>query len=76
MVKKVFDLLSTGCPFNFNDFRTKKGAVVQTLLAQIDVVIHLKELNNCKFIRKKVFFRASYSPGLTMLRQGYSVIFI
>ena len=38
--EKIFDLLSTGCPFNFNNFKTKKGAVAQTLLAQIDVIIH------------------------------------
>ena len=25
--ERIFDLLSTGCPFNFNNFKTKKGAV-------------------------------------------------
>ena len=56
---KVFDLLSTGCPFNFNTFRTKKGAVVQTLLTQVDVVIHHKELNNIN-----LFVRRSFSQHL------------
>ena len=26
--EKIFDLLSNGCPFNFNEFKTKKGSVV------------------------------------------------
>ena len=57
--KKVFDLLSTGSPFNFNDFRTKKGAVTQTLLAQIDIIIHNKEPNNIN-----LFVRRSFSEHL------------
>jgi sarcosine oxidase subunit gamma len=57
--KKVFELLSTGCPFNFNDFRKKKGAVAQTLLLQIDIIIHHKELNNVN-----LFVRRSFSEHL------------
>ena len=57
--EKVFDLLSTGCPFNFNKFKTKKGAVAQTLLAQVDVIIHHKELNNIN-----LFVRRSFSEHL------------
>ena len=57
--KKVFELLSTGCPFNFNDFRSKKGAVAQTLLLQIDIIIHHKELNNVN-----LFVRRSFSEHL------------
>ncbi|MDC0401043.1 sarcosine oxidase subunit gamma [Candidatus Pelagibacter sp.] len=56
---KVFDLLSTGCPFNFNDFKVKKGAVTQTLLAQIDVIILNKETNNID-----LFVRRSFSEHL------------
>jgi sarcosine oxidase subunit gamma len=56
---KVFDLLSTGCPFNFNDFKVKKGAVTQTLLAQIDVIILNKEINNVD-----LFVRRSFSEHL------------
>ena len=56
---KVFDLLSTGCPFNFNDFRNKKGAVAQTLITQIDVIIHHKEVNNVN-----LFVRRSFSEHL------------
>ena len=57
--EKIFDLLSTGCPFNFNEFKTKKGAVAQTLLLQIDVIIHLKEINTVN-----LFVRRSFSEHL------------
>ena len=57
--EKIFDLLSTGCPFNFNNFKMKKGAVTQTLLAQIDVIILNKEINNVN-----LFVRRSFSEHL------------
>ena len=56
---KVFDLLSTGCPFDFRDFKNKKGAVEQTLLAQVDILIYQKELNNLN-----LFVRRSFSEHL------------
>ena len=57
--EKIFDLLSTGCPFNFNEFKKKNGAVTQTLLLQIDVIIHLKEINTVN-----LFVRRSFSEHL------------
>ena len=57
--EKIFDLLSAGCPFNFNEFKTKKGAAIQTLLLQIDVIIHLKEINTVN-----LFVRRSFSEHL------------
>ena len=57
--EKIFDLLSTGCPFDFNKFKTKKGAVTQTLLAQIDVIIYFKEINSVS-----LFVRRSFSEHL------------
>ena len=57
--EKIFDLLSTGCPFNFNNFKSKKGAVTQTLLAQIDVIILNKGVNNIY-----LFVRSSFSEHL------------
>jgi len=53
--EKVFDLLSTGCPFNFNKFKEKKGAVAQTVMLQIDVIIHLKEINTVNLFVKRSF---------------------
>ena len=57
--EKIFDLLSTGCPFDFNNFKSKKGACVQTLLAQIDVIIHHNEINSVN-----LFVRRSFSEHL------------
>mgnify|MGYP005658345081 FL=1 len=57
--EKIFDLLSTGCPFDFSDFMSKKGSVTQTLLAQIDVIIHHKEPNSIN-----LFVRRSFSEHL------------
>ena len=56
---KVFDLFATGSPFNFNDFRNKKGSVIQTILAHIDVIIHHKEINEVN-----IFVRRSFSEHL------------
>ena len=57
--EKIFDLLSTGCPFNFDNFKKKKGSVTQTLLTQIDVIILNKEINNIN-----LFVRRSFSEHL------------
>ena len=57
--ERIFDLLNTGCPFDFNDFKKKKGAVTQTLIINIDVIIHLKEINTVN-----LFVRRSFSEHL------------
>ena len=57
--EKIFDLLSTGCPFDFSDFRLKVGSVTQTLLTHIDVIIHHKEANSVN-----LFVRRSFSEHL------------
>ena len=56
---KIFDLFETGSPFNFNDFRKKKGSVTQTILAKIDVIIHNKNENEVN-----LFVRRSFSQHL------------
>ena len=56
---KIYDLFQTGSPFNFNEFQNKKGAVTQTILLKIDVIIHnqdQKEVN--------LFVRRSFSQHL------------
>jgi sarcosine oxidase subunit gamma len=53
--EKIFDLLSAGCPFNFSEFKDKKINVVQTLLLQIDVIIHLTEINTVNLFVKRSF---------------------
>ena len=57
--EKIFDLLCTGSPFNFNDFRSIKGSSTQTLLAQIDVIIHHNQINSVN-----LFVRRSFSEHL------------
>ena len=56
---KIFDLFETGSPFNFNDFKNKSGAVTQTILAKIDVIIHNQNQNEVN-----LFVRRSFSQHL------------
>ena len=53
--KRIFDLLSTGCPYDFTNFRLKVGSVTQTLLNQIDVIIHHKEINSINLLVRRSF---------------------
>ena len=52
---KVFDSFATGSPFNFNEFKNKKGSVVQTILSHIDVIIHLTEINDVNLLVRRSF---------------------
>ena len=56
---KVFDLLSSGSPFNFRKFKNNKNHVTQTLVNHVDVTIHHKELNEIN-----LFVRRSFSEHL------------
>jgi len=56
---KVFELLSSGCPFNFNNFKNSIGATTQTLLNHVDVIIHNKNINDLN-----LFVRRSFSNHL------------
>jgi len=40
--KNIFEIFSSGSPFNFNNFKDKKGSSVQTVLNHIDVIVHNK----------------------------------
>ena len=57
--KKIFELLSSGCPLNFNEFKAKKGSTAQTILNHIDVIIHHKSSDNVN-----LFVRRSFSEHL------------
>ena len=57
--KKIFELLSLGCPLNFNEFKEKKGSTAQTIFNHIDVIIHHKNSNNVN-----LFVRRSFSEHL------------
>ena len=57
--EKVYELLSTSCPFDFNNFKYNKGSVVQTVFNHIDVIIHHKDENYIN-----LFVRRSFSEHL------------
>ncbi len=56
---KIYKLFQTGSPFNFNDFQNKKGAVIQTILSKIDIIIHNQDKNMVN-----LFVRRSFSQHL------------
>ena len=56
---KIYELFSSGSPFNFNEFKDKKGSTTQTLLNNIDVIIHNKGENLVN-----LFVRRSFSEHL------------
>ena len=56
---KIYELFQTGSPFNFNDFQIKKGAVTQTILNKIDIIIHNQDKNVVN-----LFVRRSFSKHL------------
>ena len=52
--KNVFELLSSGCPLNFNEFKEKEGSTAQTVLNHIDVIIDNKKSNNVNVCQKEI----------------------
>ena len=56
---KIYELFQTGSPFNFNDFQNKKGAVTQTILNKIDIIVHNQDKNTLN-----LFVRRSFSQHL------------
>ena len=57
--KRIFKLLSSGSPLNFNEFKEKKESTAQTILNNMDVIIHNKNNNNIN-----LFVRRSFSEHL------------
>jgi len=57
--EKIYELLSSSCPFDFNNFKQNKGSVVQTIFNHIDVIIHHKNSNDLN-----LFVRRSFSEHL------------
>jgi len=56
---KIYELFQTGSPFNFNNFQNKKGAVTQTILTKIDIIVHNQDKNAVN-----LFVRRSFSQHL------------
>jgi sarcosine oxidase subunit gamma len=57
--ENIFELFASGSPFNFNEFKEKKGSTTQTLLNNIDVIVHHKDENLVN-----LFVRRSFSEHL------------
>ena len=56
---KIYDLLSKSSPYDFKNFKMKKGSVAQTLLNHADVILHNIDDNNLN-----LFVRRSFSEDL------------
>ena len=57
----IYELFSSGSPFNFNEFKEKKGSTTQTLLINIDVIIHNKGENLVNLFVRRSFSEHLYS---------------
>ena len=58
---KIYELFQTGSPFNFNDFRNKKGAVTQTILNKIDIIVHNQDKNTINLFVRRSFSQHIFS---------------
>jgi sarcosine oxidase subunit gamma len=56
---KIYELFQSGSPFNFNNFKYKKGATTQTILGKIDIIVHNQDKNTVN-----LFVRRSFSEHL------------
>tara|TARA_B000000475_G_scaffold193350_1_gene156495 strand:+ start:32 stop:595 length:564 start_codon:yes stop_codon:yes gene_type:complete len=56
---KIYDLFQSGSPYNFNNFQNKNGAVTQTILGKIDIIVHNQDKNTVN-----LFVRRSFSQHL------------
>ena len=53
--KKIYEIFSAGSPFNFNDFKEKKGSTAQTVLNHIDIIIQNKDDNVVNLFVRRSF---------------------
>ena len=58
---KIYNLFQSGSPYNFNDFQNKKGAVIQTILLKVDVIIHNQNKNEVNLFVRRSFSQHLYS---------------
>ena len=57
----IFEIFSAGSPFNFNEFKEKKGSTTQTVLNHIDVILHHKDENIVNLFVRRSFAKHLYS---------------
>ncbi len=53
--KNIYKIFSAGSPFNFNEFKEKKGSTTQTILNHIDVILHNKDENIVNLFVRRSF---------------------
>ena len=59
--ENVYEIFSAGSPFNFNEFKEKKGSTAQTVLNHIDVILHHKDENIVNLFVRRSFAEHLYS---------------
>ena len=59
--ENIYEIFSAGCPFNFNEFKLKKGSTTQTVLNNIDVILHHKDENIVNLFVRRSFAAHLYS---------------
>jgi sarcosine oxidase, subunit gamma len=59
--ENIYELFASGSPFNFNEFKEKNGSTAQTLLNNIDVIIHNKGQNLVNLFVRRSFSEHLYS---------------
>ena len=59
--KNIYEIFSAGSPFNFNEFKEKKGSTTQTVLNHVDVILHNKDENIVNLFVRRSFAEHLYS---------------
>ena len=53
--ENIYEIFSAGSPFNFNQFKEKKGSTTQTVLNHVDVILHHKDENIVNLFVRRSF---------------------
>ncbi|MAJ22620.1 MAG: sarcosine oxidase subunit gamma [Candidatus Pelagibacter sp. TMED64] len=53
--ENIYEVLSSGCPYNFNNFKENKNSVVQTVLNGIDVIIYRNDKYDVNLLVRRSF---------------------
>ncbi len=53
--ENVYEIFSAGSPFNFNEFKEKKGSTTQTVLNHVDIILHHKDENIINLFVRRSF---------------------
>jgi len=59
--ENIYEIFSAGSPFNFNQFREKKGSTTQTVLNHVDVILHHKDKNIVNLFVRRSFAEHLFS---------------